>query len=674
LGATLLLVACYHPPPPENKTLCREPSGDWTKAGLLCAPVNPCLYAKISCRAGQSVCADTNSVASDGTICGPNLACNAGACVTSVWAQPLETGVESVYTSLNQGDLATAEGMLNNVWPARGHDPVMIDWPLTWTEDPYNDAYWRFMFYGLQYTPNLLWAYATSNRPEFLQRLTDILQSYCDYDGTRPTSTTTFDDAHTSAYRAMVLVNSYVKLRARGVLPSSLDAQMVTSISKLGAFLADAKHYEPTFNHGFNEAAALLLIADNFPDMAEAAGWRSTASQRLLDMLSVNVDGDGVDVENSPFYHYFVLEIVSQIARWASVHEPSIAPNYDAVYRQMIHPAAAFAQPDGWLPMLGATASTVVPKQDPANYLPMSNLDPGFAWVYTHGSSGTPLPGGVELFPISGLFIMRSAPPPRTYQTEQTFITFDSGIYRTNHSHLDALSITYYSHGAELLRDSGLFTYDLGADFDYFHGTRGHNTVMVDGLDQAQGAAQPLGSGQKGESSWAAGLSDLYAGVRHVRTVVLVTRGLAVVADSLVSDTTHVYDQLWHVIPSATATTVGTTAVANVAGTDKLVISEADPDGLTLTTQSGATSPMQGWYSDSYGVKGANVAVIFSRSAPTAMFATVIGSGPYATDKTTIADTVTAPNQRTLTVSSFAGTHRIKISDEGLPTESVEIQ
>ena len=52
-----------------------------------------------------------------------------------------------------------------------------------------------------------------------------------------------------------------------------------------------------------------------------------------------------------------------------------------------------------------------------------------------------------------------------------------------------------YSDGATVLPEAGLFTYDAGVDPSYFHGTRGHNTVMVDGADQAAGDATPGPSG-----------------------------------------------------------------------------------------------------------------------------------------------------------------------------------
>ena len=95
----------------------------------------------------------------------------------------------------------------------------------------------------------------------------------------------------------------------------------------------------------------------------------------------------------------------------------------------------------------------------------------------------------------------------------QTYVTFNAGTYRTSHSDLDAMGMTMYSNGSTLLPTSGLYTYTEEPWLEYFHGTRSHNTVVVDGKDQAQGSAQAGSHGAAGGSTWASGVSGLYAGV-----------------------------------------------------------------------------------------------------------------------------------------------------------------
>jgi len=581
----------------------------------------------------------------------------------TVYPTPLPVGRESLYAEFNEGDAATANNLLDDVWPARGFPLPKLAGPLSWTEDPYNDAYWRFYHYGLRPEASLLYQWRATGDRRYLEKLVAILRSFTAYDATRPVNTRTFDNDHAAAYRAMTLVNYYWKLQQDGELPADLRSSLETSLAKLGAFLAVPSHFEGTYNHGFNEGAALLLIADNFPAMPGASAWRTTALARLQGMLDANLDADGVDVENSPFYHVYVLGLVYQIAQWASLHEPALAPSYTQAAQRMLRYAAYVTQPSGYLPMLGATATTFMPSQDPTVYGPMANTDPEFAFAYTRGARGTPPPDGTYLFPSSGLFVMRSPLGAPSNLAQQTFVTFDSGPYRTEHSDLDALGITMYSSGSTVLPESGLFTYTDQPDRSYFHGTRAHNTVVVDGADQAAGAAVPGPFGSIAGATWARGSSALYPGVTHARSVVVLRQGIALVVDRLAGSTAHSYTQTWHLPPDGTPAPSGQDVVVTSAvGKKILAIRQAEPAGESLGIARGQTSPvMQGWSSSSYGSKVPASALEYTRTGANAGFATLLTAGAYAAQSATV------------TTSQVAGGTRVDVCVAGTTGYAVTV-
>ncbi len=553
---------------------------------------------------------------------------------------PLALGEESVYAEMDEGEEATAQDLLGNVWPARGFPLPYLEWPLTWTEDPYHEAYWEFYFYGLRPEATLLYEWETTANSAYLEKLIAILRSYVAYDATRPVNTVTFDNDHTSAYRTMELINFYVKLKLAHALPTDLEAGLARSLQKLGAFLAEPQHFEADYNHGFNEGIALLLLADNFPHMPGASDWRALALERLQEMLVNTIDADGVEVENSPFYQVYVLGLVYQIAQWAKRYEPTLAAPYSEAATKMLRFTADVTEPDGYLPMLGATATTYMPSQDPNVYGPMAAADPEFDFAYTRGAHGTPPPDGTVLFPISGLFLMRSPLGPVSNLPNQTFVTFNSGTYRTSHSDLDAMGITMYSSGAEVLPTSGLYTYTEEPGLEYFHGTRSHNTVVVNGSDQAEGSAEAGSYGSSAGSTWAGGVSRLYAGVTHHRTMVVLRQGLMLVRDELSSSASHEYSQTWHLAPNATpsASASAENVTALVSGKPQLQITQASPAGMTLQSFDGATDPMQGWYSSGYGFKQPSWALQFERHGTNASFATLLAAGPYASQDATVTE------------------------------------
>jgi hypothetical protein len=551
---------------------------------------------------------------------------------------PLPGGRESMYAELNEGEEATAQDLLGNVWPARGFALPYLAWPLTWQEDPYHEAYWEFYFYGLRPEATLLYEWQSTGNAAYLEKLIAILRSYVAYDRTRPLDRTTFDNDHTSAYRAMELVNFYFKLKAAGVLPADLETGLQTSLVKLGAFLAEAGHFEADYNHGFNEGAALLLIADNFPAMPQAAAWRSLALARLKAMLTNTIDADGVEVENSPFYQVYVLGLVYQIAQWAKQYEPELAAAYSQAATKMLTYTADVTQPNGYLPMLGATATTYMPSQDPNVYGPMAAADPEFDFAFTRGAHGTPPPDGTVLFPVSGLFLMRSPLGAVANLPNQTFVTFNAGTYRTSHSDLDALGLTLYSNGSTLLPTSGLYTYTEEPQLEYFHGTRSHNTVVVDGQDQAEGSAEAGSHGSAAGATWASGVSRLYAGITHHRTVLVLRQGLVLVLDELSSAASHQYTQTWHLGLSASPSASGMNVTATAAGKPVLSITQASPAGMTLQSLRGASDPLQGWYSSSYGSEVPSWALQYTRTGTSATFATLLAAGPYAGQPATVVE------------------------------------
>jgi len=557
----------------------------------------------------------------------------------NLYPTPLPFGEESAYAEMNEGEEASARNLLDDVWPARGYPLPHLDWPLTWQEDPYHDAYWEFYFYGLRPEATLLYEWEKTGYAPYLQRLIAILRSYVAYDRTRAENRVTFDNNHTSAYRTMELINFYVKLKLAGALPKDLEEGLARSLLKLGGFLAEDRHFEADFNHGFNEGAALLLLADNFPHMAGATEWRAIALARLKEMLANTIDADGVEVENSPFYQVYVLGLVYQIGQWAARYEPTLAVPYEQAAAKMLTYTADITQPNGYLPMLGATATTYMPAQDPNVYGPMAEANPEFQFAFTRGAKGTPPPDGTVLFPVSGQLIMRSPLGTVSNLPNQTYVTFNSGTYRTSHSDLDAMGMTLYSNGSTLLPTSGLYTYTEEPWLEYFHGTRSHNTVVVDGKDQAQGSAVAGSHGSANGSTWASGVSGLYAGVTHHRTIVVLRQGLTLVFDDLASSTSHTYAQTWHLAPgSQVRTSGGDTYVTTTSGTPTLTIRQGEPAGMSVQSVSGATNPIQGWYSNGYGFKQPGWALEDKRSGTNALFATLLAAGPYAAEASTVVE------------------------------------
>jgi len=198
-------------------------------------------------------------------------------------------------------------------------------------------------------------------------------------------------------------------------------------------------------NHVVRNARALVLGGTSFG----AADLTRRGIELLRRELPEQILRDGGHYERSPSYHLVVLRDLLEIHA-ASPHSWLA----EAIERMRIF-AAALARPDG-APALFNDGTVDAPLLD----LP----EP---------------PEGLSVFDDSGFVVVRDGP---------LWLAFRCGPpspdFLPAHAHADALSFQLWWRGRPVLVDPGTFTYEPGADRDWFRSTRAHSTVCVDGRNQ----------------------------------------------------------------------------------------------------------------------------------------------------------------------------------------------
>ena len=577
-------------------------------------------------------------------------------------------GLELAYDNLNQGDVASADLILSDMWPVDRYAPVALPKDLSWREDPYKAAYWLYIFYGLQPTRHLLFAYQTTGLPKYRAKLIEVLRSFRDRGLESPLAA----DRHGTAWRAMILTNTYWKLKEIGGLSAAEEALFIDLVRASGRFLTNPKNFESDYNHGIAESMGLLMLATNFPDLPESAEWLETSGGRLEAILGKSVAPDGVVYEQAFYYHFYELVQFWAIAAWAKKFDIHAAPSIATTIEGMIRFATYIPMPDGMVPMLGASLVRSARTSEPVTMAQIAEHDPSFKYVFTSGAAGTVPPKRCVLFPVSGPSIMRSGWGPTGFASE-THVVMDVGPYRTSHSDLDALSVHLYANGKTLLSDAGLFTYDRGVEYTYFKSTAAHNTVTVDESDQSAGAPV-MGLEDSGPTHcYQSGYHDLYAGVRHRRGTVLVDKDLVVVLDHLTSSAAHTFDQNWRTPPALRFVPEAAGArVVDANGKRLLTIAQAYP-GFVSSVRRGSTAPFDGWYSEAYEVKTPADVLRFRTSGPATRYATLLASGAYATQA--VALQATGDDARwEISVTTASKNYTVIVRDFAAPTESIDVQ
>ena len=555
--------------------------------------------------------------------------CAAGP-ATSVYATVYRTyplagsGRGSIYPTTDQGSVTAADDLLRNVYDVPGYAPLTLPGSPTWSEDPHSAADWRFEFYSLRPSLNLLYAFRTTGNQAYARKLVALDMSFI---AAEPKSRWAWSDPDAVAFRAMSLADTWWTLRQAHQLSEADSSAILGELGKTGAFLADQNHYQAENDHCINEAAALYELAVAFPALPDARQWLGLARQRFQWQLDGFVGTDGQLIENSPSYDLSALERYGEIYEYSLALHVPVTSGFKSTLDSMTNFATYILQPNSQVPLLGASLENTV--NDSGVLGQLAAMNPQLKYVLTHGAAGTKPAEDNVYFPASGLTVMRSGWQSGTSFSDSTYLTYNIGKYRTAHSDLDALALTLYGDGGVLLPGAGLYTYSPGAYRDYFHGTASENTVTVDGKSQVEGDGTATALQTAGGITYQSAESSLYSGVSHQRMVMMVDKDHILVVDRLNSADAHEYQQTFHLFPGAKLTQSGLTVTGTGGSPQRQVtIQQILPQGITesaVINRRGANPA--GLCSQQYGQLQPCYQIAYTAHGKSAEFVTLITIG-----------------------------------------------
>jgi Heparinase II/III-like protein/Heparinase II/III N-terminus len=346
-------------------------------------------------------------------------------------------------------------------------------------------------------------------------------------------------------------------------------------------------------NHTIAEASALVYAGMLFPEMPNSAQWRLDGLALLESESAHQIVADGGGTEQGIWYLKFISDLYGLV--WAFLEArgervPGAVQRACAKSRTFL---AAMSDDAGGLASIGDSDGGYA--LSPA--LAFSLIDP----------SHEP---GLTTFEDAGYSVLNSA------GMSPACLILDHGPLGMPpcyaHGHADALSIQFRTGRQDVLVDTSTYTYSGYPEWRrYFRGTSAHNTVVVDGLDQAVQEtgfqwSSPFQSRlvfsekrANGETVLVA-MHDGYlqrAGVIHWRGLCYRHPGLWVIVDRLTGSGIHDLALNWH---------LGLTPIPDGNG----YLLEGAESRIRLTIEGGEVAvhrgqvaPILGWRSRSYGVK-----------------------------------------------------------------------
>jgi len=272
-----------------------------------------------------------------------------------------------------------------------------------------------------------------------------------------------------NAYALSIRMTAWLEeLCRRGTkLSPSFVSRLLDSIGEQLHFLMSNLETDIGGNHLIKDIRA-LATAGRVLAGAPADKARQLALTLLPEALDEQILPDGVHFERSPSYHNQVLADLLAIRHAIGDAARDIVARLDAVLPRMAQASLDLAHPDGQVAQFGDAGLTMA-------------VDPSELLSASAATSGSRLsPRRHFAFTDAGYFGFRDA---------TTYLAIDCGRLGPDalmaHAHGDALSFELSVAGERIIVDQGVFEYVAGQRRAAARAARSHNTVAVDGLDQA---------------------------------------------------------------------------------------------------------------------------------------------------------------------------------------------
>ena len=470
------------------------------------------------------------------------------------------------------------------------NDTRQIGWPPDWSVA---DAplLWR---YNLHY---LEWAWALS-RDEAVSAAADWSQRHV------PVR----DAVGWSPYPTSLRLPSLCLLAASS---GKTHGELWESIWRQAEHLSRRLEYHLLGNHLLENAIALAFVGSCF-DGPDSRRWHATGLRLLRDQIAEQILPDGMHFERSPMYQTRLTYALALLVNTGNAEVAAVASQPLA---RMMAALAAVCHPDGQIALFNDSAFGIY-------------HDPGKVVAYAAAVLGSAPVGRPSALPHAGYY--------RGDNGRGDAVICDAGLlgpdYVPGHSHGDIFSFELSFGGRRVVVDSGTYDYVASDMRRYCRSTAAHNTVTIDGEDQAEFWAA-FRVGRRGRphdvihreqadgftlEGWHDGYRHLPAAAIHRRRFVWNDAGTLGIRDAIdARRPVHAASRL-HLHPDCHVLEVTGASVRAACG---------DVPFTVAFSGGGAVRLEEGWYCPRFGVRQRNTVIVHDATGSDIRFDCLIARG-----------------------------------------------
>ena len=419
---------------------------------------------------------------------------------------------------------------------------------------------------------------------------------------------------------------------------SKFQSRFLSSIYLQASFInRHLSKYSSANNHLIGEAAGLFIVGTIFSEFDEATEWTDKSAKILEQEALQQINPDGSPGEQATEYLLFVLDFYFQVICLAKRN----GYHFSQKMLQRVRKACDFLEQledsSGHIPHFGDSddgrASHLSQTFSHRSFISLSNN------LLTAELKGSLKSNDETCFWLLGLELERNKKSGSISRKSKS-ILFETGgtaVLRTEnrkvslyvdcgplgygsmaaHGHADALSFVLTIDGQPIFVDPGTYLYHNAADWrNYFRGTSAHNTIRIDGQDQAVAAGTFIWSKHfdcrvlSFESNDITdklvaqhdGYLSLKDPVNHRRTVRFNKSQSAIQIEDLIDcKSEHLVEQYFHLAPECEVTKAEDNVWLIKRGVIKIKLT--CPRDFETEVHRGENEPPLGWYSKRFGHK-----------------------------------------------------------------------
>jgi uncharacterized heparinase superfamily protein len=357
-------------------------------------------------------------------------------------------------------------------------------------------------------------------------------------------------------------------------------------------------------NHLLKNAKA-LVFAGTLLDTPENDRWRTLGERLLLEQIAEQILLDGGHIERSPMYHAWVLDHLLDIRNLFSSYppqNPNCAEEVSKCIERMSDYLCQVIHPDGEIPLLNDSQLGVTrPAAQIIN-------DAGLPRKQEFQDEIT-----LRVFPDSGYAIIRDFGC-------RSFLIFDCGRvgpdYQPGHGHSDVLSFELSLHGQRVIVDTGVSSYEQSPQRHYERSTAAHNTLRIDGVEQAEiwgsfrigrrPSVSTIKSRELEGSQFVQGAHFGYKhlGVIHSRAILRLPTNAWVVVDRVSGSRRHKVESFLHFHPDIDVKPISETKALSIeAITPRWSLTANGNRYVVMATNKIAAHLTEAWYSPGFAIR-----------------------------------------------------------------------